>query len=104
MKKILLSAVMIAGFAGFSFAQTTKSTTSSAVKPAATKTPVKPAGTTRVSPATAVPKATASKPVAAGVVLKKDGTPDKRYKNAPASVPLKKDGTPDKRFKANKES
>ena len=34
-----------------------------------------------------------------GVVLKADGTPDKRYKNA---VPLKKDGTPDKRYKANK--
>lgn len=96
---------MIAGFAGFSFAQTTKSTMSTAVKPAATTiTPVKPAGTTRVSPATAVPKTTASKPVAAGVVLKKDGTPDKRYKKAPAAVPLKKDGTPDKRFKANKKS
>lgn len=35
------------------------------------------------------------------VVLKKDGTPDRRYKNAPKG-PLKKDGTPDKRYKANK--
>lgn len=33
------------------------------------------------------------------VVLKKDGTPDKRYKT---SQHLKKDGTPDKRYKANK--
>lgn len=33
------------------------------------------------------------------VKLKKDGTPDKRYKEAKG---LKKDGTPDKRFKANK--
>ena len=33
------------------------------------------------------------------VKLKKDGTPDKRYKNAPANVRLKKDGTPDKRYK-----
>jgi hypothetical protein len=32
------------------------------------------------------------------VVLKKDGTPDKRYKEA-KEVVLKKDGTPDKRFK-----
>ena len=31
--------------------------------------------------------------------LKKDGTPDKRYK---ANKHLKKDGTPDKRYKGNK--
>ncbi|MEO8582650.1 MAG: hypothetical protein ABI415_02575 [Flavitalea sp.] len=36
------------------------------------------------------------------VVLKKDGTPDKRYKKSAAAGPMKKDGTPDKRFKANK--
>jgi hypothetical protein len=37
------------------------------------------------------------------VKLKKDGTPDKRFKeNKKAEVKLKKDGTPDKRFKANK--
>ena len=35
--------------------------------------------------------------------LKKDGTPDKRFKeNKEAKGPLKKDGTPDKRFKENK--
>lgn len=35
--------------------------------------------------------------------LKKDGTPDKRFKeNKKAKGPLKKDGTPDKRFKENK--
>ena len=36
-----------------------------------------------------------------GVVLKKDGTPDKRYKSTTISkkVILKKDGTPDKRYK-----
>jgi hypothetical protein len=32
-------------------------------------------------------------------VMKKDGTPDKRYKE---NKNLKKDGTPDKRFKENK--
>ena len=32
----------------------------------------------------------------AAVVMKKDGTPDKRYK---ANQHLKKDGTPDKRYK-----
>jgi hypothetical protein len=31
--------------------------------------------------------------------MKKDGTPDRRYKEAKG---LKKDGTPDKRFKENK--
>lgn len=32
--------------------------------------------------------------------VKKDGTPDKRFKeNKAAKGPLKKDGTPDKRFK-----
>jgi hypothetical protein len=38
------------------------------------------------------------------VPLKKDGTPDKRYKKSKTEVtgPLKKDGTPDKRYKANK--
>lgn len=42
--------------------------------------------------------------------LKKDGTPDMRYKEnkakkeeAKPAGPLKKDGTPDKRYKSNKE-
>ena len=35
--------------------------------------------------------------------LKKDGTPDKRFKeNKTPKGPLKKDGTPDMRYKANK--
>jgi len=40
--------------------------------------------------------------------VKKDGTPDKRYKEnkepKAAAGPTKKDGTPDKRYKANKEA
>jgi len=38
------------------------------------------------------------------VHLKKDGTPDKRFKEnkTTTTVHLKKDGTPDKRFKENK--
>ena len=36
------------------------------------------------------------------VPLKKDGTPDKRYKTSQKeNVPLKKDGTPDKRYNAS---
>ena len=41
-----------------------------------------------------------------GKKLKKDGTPDKRYKEnkepEKPTGPLKKDGTPDKRYKENK--
>ncbi len=46
-------------------------------------------------------KAAATKAVESKVVLKKDGTPDKRFKEAKEvkEVVLKKDGTPDKRFK-----
>lgn len=46
---------------------------------------------------------------ATGKPLKKDGTPDKRFrdnkekKDTAHHGPLKKDGTPDKRFKENKE-
>ena len=44
---------------------------------------------------------------APGTKLKKDGTPDMRYKEnkaaaKPAAGPMKKDGTPDMRHKANK--
>ena len=36
------------------------------------------------------------------VVMKKDGTPDKRFKKTETKVVMKKDGTPDKRFKKTK--
>jgi len=42
------------------------------------------------------PEAKTAKPAAK---MKKDGTPDKRYKE---NQKLKKDGTPDKRYKENK--
>lgn len=55
----------------------------------------KPATTTQAAPKEkASPEA---KPAAAP--MKKDGTPDKRYK---ANKKLKSDGTPDKRYKENK--
>ena len=76
---------MMFAFAGFSFAQDGK-------KPVHVKTTVvkpKPAATLEV------------KTPPAKVKVKKDGTPDKRYK---ANKMLKKDGTPDKRYKANKKS
>lgn len=89
MKKLLIAFAMLLGVSGYASAQAPAAAKST--KPAATKSATaKPA---------AKPAATASN----GVVLKKDGTPDKRYKNAPAG-PLKKDGTPDKRYKANKKN
>ena len=69
MKRLFLGAALLTGFISFSFAQTTKPVTLAAAKTTtksvATNTTVKPAA-----------KYTASD----GVVLKKDGTPDKRYK------------------------
>ncbi|MFT4202965.1 MAG: hypothetical protein QM610_03545 [Chitinophagaceae bacterium] len=77
MKQILTTIMAIMLFAGTSFAQTVKTTTTKA-------------------------KATTEH-------VKKDGTPDKRYKEnkkaaADSVKHLKKDGTPDKRYKENKKS
>lgn len=44
-------------------------------------------------------KASDTKTAKPAAKLKKDGTPDKRYKE---NKKLKKDGTPDKRYKENK--
>lgn len=81
MKKFLTAMSIILGL-GFASAQqvapVTKTTTTKAVKP------VKVVETKAVKPAQK---------------LKKDGTPDKRYKE---NQKLKKDGTPDKRYKVNK--
>ncbi len=76
MKKIFTTFLAILVMASFSFAQNTKP---------ATKKTEKKAATTKM----------------AGPKMKKDGTPDKRYKenNGPK---LKKDGTPDMRYKENK--
>ncbi|MFT3824473.1 MAG: hypothetical protein QM731_11155 [Chitinophagaceae bacterium] len=81
MKKLLLILGLVAGMTAM--AQT---------KPAASAKQDK-------KPATTETAKTAAGPV------KKDGTPDKRYKankQAADTVHMKKDGTPDKRFKENK--
>lgn len=85
MKKILTAMSIILGL-GFASAQQ--------VAPA-TKTAVKTTTTKAVKPVKAV-ETKAAKPAQK---LKKDGTPDKRYKE---NQKLKKDGTPDKRYKVNK--
>ena len=81
MKKFLTAMSIVLGL-GFATAQQAVPATKSTVQKT-TKT-VKAA------------KPTAAKPA---VKLKKDGTPDKRYKE---NQKLKKDGTPDKRYKTNK--
>jgi hypothetical protein len=54
---------------------------------------------------TAATAKTITTPAAATNKTKKDGTPDKRFKENKAAAkpagPLKKDGTPDMRYKAN---
>ena len=110
MKKIILIATIMIGCISFSIAQqpTTKPAKTATAKPATTTATAKPATTTvTAKPATAATAkpatAATAKPVSAnGTVLKKDGTPDKRYKTAEPTEHLKKDGTPDKRYSENK--
>lgn len=101
MKKILTSLFALCLFSAATMAQAVKQTlaksTESKMKAVAPAAKVVPLTKT----ATVAPKPVAT---TGAVVLKKDGTPDKRYNNAATAVPLKKDGTPDKRFKANKKS
>jgi ribosomal protein S13 len=81
MKKFLTAMSIILGLGSATAQQVapaTKTTTTKAVKPA---------------------KAVETKAAKPAQKLKKDGTPDKRYKE---NQKLKKDGTPDKRYKVNK--
>lgn len=84
--KNLLSALAIVLGLGLATAQQTA--------PAAVQQIVKSGKSTKPA---AVPAKTDAAPVNAK--MKKDGTPDKRYKE---NKKLKKDGTPDKRYKVNK--
>ncbi|WP_162126379.1 hypothetical protein [Flavobacterium phycosphaerae] len=60
-------------------------------------------GFTLSATAQQTPKKAAAAKTEAKAPLKKDGTPDKRFKESKTPKgPLKKDGTPDKRFKENK--
>lgn len=107
MKKILMSAMMMMGLVSFTFAQTApaKEAKKAAVKTTvASKKSVKE--TTEATPAVKVStkKTTDVKEAAAQVStsaskMKKDGTPDKRFKS---NAKMKKDGTIDKRYKENK--
>ncbi len=120
MKKVLVALIALIGLnvSGIAQAVTTP------VKKAEDKMKVVPAKPTAAAPAKVVemPKSLSKTPAAAQtpkavvaetpaakpavatpatpVTLKKDGTPDKRFKTA--TGPTKKDGSPDLRFKKNK--
>lgn len=114
MKRLLLAtlAVLCIGTAGFS--QTTKSktvtTTATQSKPVAKKevthTSMKPVGVSDKTSKTTMSTTATTTSTAIKTKTKKDGTPDKRFKEnkttTVAATPKKKDGTPDMRYKANK--
>jgi hypothetical protein len=89
MKKLLLALTAFVFMTGITFAQ---------------KKEAPKAKTEKAAPAAKPAAAPAAGPT------KKDGTPDKRYKEnkgAPTTAPAgptKKDGTPDMRYKANKDA
>lgn len=102
MKKLLLTLV----FAGFGFATLNAQSTAPAptkteqkAKPADKSTEVKPAAV-KTQDASSAKATLATKPASSGTMMKKDGTPDKRYS---ANKKMKKDGTPDKRYSSNKD-
>ena len=110
MKKLFFVAAMMFGFVSFSNAQQVstssskkkagKEVTSQTAKPVVAMQSAK-----KVEPAPKAKELAVAKPsTSAGVVLKKDGTPDKRYNNVAGKNkgPLKKDGTPDMRYNKNK--
>ena len=89
MKKFLTALSLVLGL-GLASAQQ--------VAPAAAAKQAPPAKTRKA----VVTKETKTAPAAVenyGMKMKKDGTPDKRYK---AKKKKKKDGTPDKRYKGNR--
>ncbi|MCW3116592.1 MAG: hypothetical protein JWM28_674, partial [Chitinophagaceae bacterium] len=110
MKKLLIAAIAFLGISAASFAQTPAAPKDTKAKTAVKQTDAKAkVATTAVkSPAAktaaTTKDATATK-VNAATPVKKDGTPDKRFKankDATKTAHLKKDGTPDKRFKESK--
>jgi hypothetical protein len=120
MKKVLVAliALLVINVSGMAQAATTpvkkaedkmKAVPAKPTVAAPAKVVEMPKSLSKTPPAVQTPKAVVAKtptakPAAAApatpVTLKKDGTPDKRYKTA--TGPTKKDGTPDLRFKKNK--
>ena len=117
MKKVLIAFIALIGFnvSGMAQAVTTPvkkaENKMKAVPAKPTVAPAKlvemPKSLSKIPPAekpkTVATQTPVAKPVASvnPVVLKKDGTPDKRYNKIPAGH-VKNDGTPDLRYKKNK--
>ncbi|MGV3697132.1 hypothetical protein [Flavobacterium sp.] len=98
MKKIILLCMLFV-FSNTIFAQTDRN-----IQSARDQVAISKASAAKKKAAQAKVEAAKAKEEAAKATrLKKDGTPDKRYKSKSA-VKLKKDGTPDKRYKSNNAS
>ncbi len=105
MKNLLIVLVLFFGFSVMGIAQ--DATKPAKKEQAKTKVaaPAKKAEAKKAEAAKPI-KAEAKKEAVKPSGLKKDGTPDKRFKaneTKPAAGPLKKDGSPDMRYKANKD-
>jgi hypothetical protein len=105
MKKVFSLIVALMCFSALTFAQ--KKDDKAKAVPAKKET-TKPAPPTAKPAATATPAKSAATAKPEEKHLKKDGTPDMRYKENKEAKPeakhLKKDGTPDMRYKENKEA
>ena len=110
MNKLLMALVAVVGLSVCSFAQVaapTKEKPKTAVTTKHTQKKVTKAETQQ-SPAATSTTSTATTPATGKGMVKKNGTPDMRYKANKAVVKthttthLKKNGTPDKRYKENK--
>ena len=110
MKKILTASVVFLLINTATFAQAVKKTVAKTPESKMKVVAAKPAPMAKVVPVTKTVVKTKTVVVAkpattSPVVMKKDGTPDKRYNNSAKSTgPTKKDGTLDMRYKKNKKS
>lgn len=105
MKKIMMALALLFSLSAVSFAQT-KPEKKKAEKQATARKSA-PTASKAESTAPVAPEATAATSKKAAGPMKKDGTPDKRFKankDSSTVVHRKKDGTPDKRYKENKKS
>ena len=114
MKNVLIALITLVGFnitakaqalpAPVKKAERSMQVLKAADKPKSTATAVPMPKSGIKSTAPVKPFSIAKSKRTTSVVLKKDGTPDKRFNNKSKSMmrPLKKDGTPDKRFRTPK--